>query len=185
MITEQQIKEIRQSLHDHVDAIFDSLLFDNVPPNEPDTFLEEINQPIPLASDKPGQEPAISDLEGLPPLNEPYERAAKIEELKTVLDLEETLETPLIETSKYHTLCALVINGYNGREVTKGDVNASLIRQNVAITEKQEEHLDFLRGIRSMLLSGEMELKTLLDQDGLFGEEKQVFETFAKENNLK
>ena len=146
-------------------------------------FLDEINQPVKLASDEPEPMPEIPAPEDLP--EHVDEKLENKEVLIEKFGLEEIEQPTQIETGKWLKLCALVITGHNEKEVTKADVDASLIRQGVSITAKQEDHLDFLRGTRSMLISGEMNLKTALDQNAMFAEEKVLFETFAKENNLK
>ena len=166
----EQLELVRQSLLEQAAAI-DAILR-GIRDGE---FLAEVNADVPLAADAPEPSPGIPVLTDVKPFTEPKAEVAE----------EEKPATSEISTEKYHNLCRVVIIGHEGKEVTKGSVTASVTKQCVTINVTQEDHLDFLRGIRAMLLSKKMDLKTALDQNGLLAEEKDIIEEFAKINNLK
>ncbi len=119
---------------------------------QPDTFLDEINQPVPLASDEPEQTPELPNLEN-------------VEALKERFELEAEKEPDVIQRDSKEFLALLEFSMLKGWQKTH--VDNFLIGKGLKLTAKDEEHLQEMRKFAAMVKSGEMDVPTLLGQNCL------------------
>lgn len=171
MITQQQIEVLRKTLHDYIDACIDSLLFDNVPPIDeqpalqgefivkvvekvPDTFLDDVNAPIPLSADEQEKTPDIpSDDE----LTEILDKTKEVEKDETPQNFIQRDSKEFLALAEFSML-----KGWQ-----KSNVDNFLLKKGLALSAKNEDVLNELRKFGAMVKADEMTVTALLGQNCL------------------
>lgn len=150
-----------------------------------DTLLDDLSKPVEQYNVTMIVEaPQLPNMDGITPL--PTEQKPIVKEAVEKLELEHEYTSNLMPQDRYEKLCCYVISGHaNGMEVSSQWVSETLIKQGLAIVQKQEEHLEQLRGIRSEMLRKKMGLQTAKDQHGVEPFEFAALEELAKKHNLK
>lgn len=183
---QQHIEQSRRQCLDFVNATFDVLL-EKVKANA--DFLEEMNDTnggykAALIADAAEDTPQLPNIAGILPL--PTKEKPIVKEAVEKLELEHEYTSNLMPQDRYEKLCCYVISGHaNGMEVSAQWVSETLIKQGLAIVQKQEEHLEQLRGIRSAMIRKEMDLQTAKSQHGVEPFEFAALEELAKKHGLK
>lgn len=137
-----------------------------------DTFLSEINEPVPTAEDLPEQTPDVPSLDGI---------ANHIKEV-----IQQNGLADMMPQERFEKLCAYVIAGHkSGLEVSQTWVTETLVNQSLAITSDQESHLEQLRGIRREMLAKNMDLNAAQGQNGITENESLAFAALAEKYGLK
>lgn len=119
---------------------------------KPDSFLDEINQPVPLAADEQEQAPQLPDLDN-------------VEVLKERFELEAEKEPDVIQRDSMEFLKLLEFSMLKGWQKTH--VDNFLIGKGLKLTAKDEEHLQEMRKFAAMVKFGEMDVPALLGQNCL------------------
>lgn len=183
---QQHIEQSRKQCLDFVNVTFDILL-EKVKANA--DFLEEMNgtngeYKVAFIANVAEDAPQLPNMDGIKPI--PTEERPIVKEAVEKLELEHEYTSNLMPQDRYEKLCCYVISGHaNGMEVSSQWVSETLIKQGLAIVQKQEEHLEQLRGIRSEMLRKKMGLQTAKDQHGVEPFEFAALEELAKKHNLK
>lgn len=124
-----------------------------------DTFLDEINKPVPLAADEPEQTPELPNLEN-------------VEALKERFELEAEKEPDVIQRDSKEFLALLEFSMFKGWQ--KLHVDNFLIGKGLKLTAKDEEHLQEMRYFAALVKKDEMDVTTLLSQNCLTDAERSL-----------
>ena len=141
-------------------------------------FLAEINEPVEVVTDEPPPTEIPTDGE-LEAAIAPTGKRPQIDALIERLDLVENGVSPVLWE---RILKTIVIGGW---DVPKLLQSSTITKDNIQLTKKEISRLETLFGIRSMIVSGEMDIIAALDQDGILAEEKKVLENFHEEHIKK
>lgn len=187
----QQLEALRQSCLEQIEVI--DFLISQLPPSEeqppltgnvllqtveivPDTFLEEINQPVKLASDEPEPTPDIPATEDLPESVD--EKLENKEVLIEKFGLEEISTISDADWLRYAK--TVMLAGW-----TVERLQASDSCKNVVFSKTETELLKNLEGLRFSMLEKDMDLNQALGQNWVGELERTIIKEFAKEKNLK